>query len=139
MLSHSIQGKKMLLKSLHYSVEKCKASSNKNFSIMDWFFLLNILRTNNHSISRLSPTLQSVTSIVIPLKKSGEILLLFMMMPLAMLGTFIGCFAIATFINLWISDVNLHQNHSPEKEVIYHSKTIKFRSIDFIKKLYIFK
>tara|TARA_B100000965_G_C19179071_1_gene578012 strand:- start:79 stop:192 length:114 start_codon:yes stop_codon:yes gene_type:complete len=37
---------------------------------------------------------------VIPLKKSGEILLLFMMMPLAMLGTFIGCFAIATFINL---------------------------------------
>tara|TARA_B100000214_G_C23413274_1_gene377040 strand:- start:121 stop:273 length:153 start_codon:yes stop_codon:yes gene_type:complete len=33
------------------------------------------------------------------LRKPDEILLLFMTMPLAMLGTFIGCFAIATLIN----------------------------------------
>ncbi len=33
------------------------------------------------------------------LRKPSEILLLFMTMPLAMLGTFIGCFAIATLIN----------------------------------------
>tara|TARA_B100000700_G_scaffold71302_1_gene79347 strand:- start:275 stop:403 length:129 start_codon:yes stop_codon:yes gene_type:complete len=33
------------------------------------------------------------------LRKPNEILLLFMTMPLAMLGTFIGCFAIATLIN----------------------------------------
>tara|TARA_Y100001968_G_C19113432_1_gene598330 strand:- start:374 stop:499 length:126 start_codon:yes stop_codon:yes gene_type:complete len=34
------------------------------------------------------------------LRKPDEILLLFMAMPLAMLSTFLGCFAVAALINL---------------------------------------